>query len=168
MAAGRLPELAQALTTLGRVQGNVTVLARQMECEEAAVRGWLLRLRTLGEELPDTPVPDPQARLRSETERLRADFRRSASAAQQARRGAACAQGPDIHRDREAAKRDRGSKQADAEGREGAAPPRPGRGSALAPPELDQRILACGNPVVLAAWLQRAVVITRVEELLVG
>jgi hypothetical protein len=73
-AAGRLPELAQALTTLGRVQGNVTVLARQMECEEAAVRAWLLRLRALGEDLPDTPVPDPQARLRSETERLREDL----------------------------------------------------------------------------------------------
>lgn len=73
-AVGRLLELAQALTTLGRVQGNVTVLARQMECEEAAVRAWLLRLRALGEKLPDVPVPEPEARMRSEAERLRADL----------------------------------------------------------------------------------------------
>lgn len=73
-AAGRLPELAQALTTLGRVQGNVTVLARQMECEEAAVRAWLLRLRALGEEPPDVPVPEPEVRLRVEADRLRADL----------------------------------------------------------------------------------------------
>jgi hypothetical protein len=73
-AAGRLPELAQALTTLGRVQGNVTVLARQMECEEASVRAWLLRLRALGEEPPDAPVPEPEVRLRGEADRMRADL----------------------------------------------------------------------------------------------
>lgn len=71
-AIGRLPELYIALTTLGRVQGNVTVLARQMECEEASVRAWLLRLRELGDLTPVVPPPDPEIRLRSEADRLRA------------------------------------------------------------------------------------------------
>ncbi|MFO0579213.1 MAG: HEPN domain-containing protein [Polyangia bacterium] len=36
------------------------------------------------------------------------------------------------------------------------------------PAALEQRILACGDPAVLAAWLQRAVVITSAEDLLAG
>ena len=59
------------LTTLGRVQGNVTTLARQLECEEAAVRAELLRLRELGEPVEETEPPEPQERLRAEAEALR-------------------------------------------------------------------------------------------------
>lgn len=73
-AIGRLPKLSIALTTLGRVQGDVTVLARQMEYEEAAVRAWLLRLRELGDMTPDVPPPDPKVRLRADGDRLRADL----------------------------------------------------------------------------------------------
>lgn len=73
-AIGRLPELAIALTTLGRVQGNVTVLARQMECEEASVRALLLRLRELGDTTPDVPPPEPEIRLRAAADRLRYDL----------------------------------------------------------------------------------------------
>lgn len=73
-AIGRLPELSIALTTLGRVQGNVTVLARQMECEEASVRAWLLRLRELGDRTPDVPPPEPEIRLRTEADRRLADL----------------------------------------------------------------------------------------------
>lgn len=73
-AIGRLPELAIALTTLGRVQGNVTVLARQMECEEASVRALLLRLRELGDTTSDVPPPEPEIRLRAEADRLRSDL----------------------------------------------------------------------------------------------
>lgn len=70
-AVGRLPELAVTLTTLGRVQGNVTTLARQLECEEAAVRAELLRLRALGDPIEETEPPEPQERLRAEAEALR-------------------------------------------------------------------------------------------------
>ena len=73
-AIGRLPELSIALTTLGRAQGNITVLARQMECEEASVRAWLLRLRDLGDTTPDVPPPEPEIRLRAEADRLRYDL----------------------------------------------------------------------------------------------
>ena len=34
--------------------------------------------------------------------------------------------------------------------------------------ELEQRILACGDPAVLATWLQRAATLTNAEELLAG
>ena len=36
------------------------------------------------------------------------------------------------------------------------------------PPELEQRILACGDPAVLATWLQRAATLNNAEELLAG
>jgi hypothetical protein len=36
------------------------------------------------------------------------------------------------------------------------------------PPEQEQRILACEDPAVLAAWLQRAATVESAEEMLAG